>query len=75
LPTLVLQGKSDEMMPAASARAYALRPPGAVYRELAGGHFILLSRYEQVRPLIASFLLGLEQRAPGSPAFVGKPKR
>jgi hypothetical protein len=28
-----------------------------------------------VRPLIGSFLLGLEQRAPGSPLFVGKPKR
>jgi hypothetical protein len=63
------------MMPAASARAYAARSPLAQYRELAGGHLILLSRYQQVRPLISSFLLGLEQRAPGSPAFVGKPKR
>ncbi|HVY31459.1 MAG TPA: hypothetical protein VHB79_33125 [Polyangiaceae bacterium] len=75
LPTLVVQGQSDQMMPAASARAYAARSPLAQYRELAGGHLILLSRYQQVRPLIAGFLLGLEQRAPGSPAFVGKSKR
>jgi pimeloyl-ACP methyl ester carboxylesterase len=75
LPTLVVQGQSDQMMPAASARAYAARNPQAQYHELAGGHLILLSRYQQVRPLIGSFLLGLEQRAPGSPLFAGKPKR
>lgn len=75
LPTLVVQGASDQMMPASLARAYAARPPQAQYRELAGGHFILLSRYQQVRPLVAEFLLGLEQRAPGSPAFVRKPQR
>lgn len=75
LPTLVVQGQSDEMMPAAFARAYAARSPLAQYRELPGGHLILLSRYQLVRPIIESFLLGLEQRAPGSPLFAGKPKR
>jgi pimeloyl-ACP methyl ester carboxylesterase len=75
LPTLVIQGDRDEMMPAAVARAYAAHAPRAQYREIAGGHFILLSRFEQVRPLIASFLVSLEQQAPGSPAFLGKPRR
>src|SRR5258706_9284637 len=40
LPPLVIQGQSDEMMPASAARAYAARAPRAQYRELVGGHFI-----------------------------------
>jgi predicted esterase len=74
LPTLVVQGQSDQMMPAALARAYAARSSRAQYRELTGGHLILLSRYQLVRPIIGSFLLELEQRAPGSPLFTGKSK-
>lgn len=74
IPTLVIQGDRDRMMPAEAARAYAARAPGATYRELRGGHFVLLSRHEQVRPLLADFLLKLEQAAPGSPAFSGRPR-
>jgi hypothetical protein len=75
LPTLVVQGAADRMMSAGTARAYARRSAQAQYRQIPGGHFILLSRHTQVRPLIGDFLLGLEQRAPGSPAFVPQPKR
>jgi pimeloyl-ACP methyl ester carboxylesterase len=75
LPTLVIQGATDRMMTTATARAYAAGPPRAEYHELAGGHLIMLSRYQQVRPLIADFLLKLEQRAPGSPLFSSERKR
>jgi pimeloyl-ACP methyl ester carboxylesterase len=67
LPTLVIQGSSDQMMPAALSRAYAARSERANYRELAGGHFIFLSEHDRVRPLIAQFLSGLEKRATALP--------
>ena len=75
LPTLVVQGTTDQMMPASTARAYAARSPGAIYREVPGGHLIFFSEHERIRSLISSFLLSLEERAPGSPAFVAKPKK
>lgn len=62
LPTLVVQGSSDQMMPAHSARAYTQRNPSVRYREFEGGHLIFLSRYERVRPVIASFLTELEAK-------------
>jgi pimeloyl-ACP methyl ester carboxylesterase len=75
LPTLVVQGSSDQMMSAAGARAYAARGQRATYREIPGGHLIFFSDHERVRSIISSFLLGLEQQAPASPAFVSKPKK
>jgi len=62
LPVLVIQGASDQMMQASSARRYAARSQRATYRELPGGHLIFLSEYAKVRPIIAQFLSQLEQR-------------
>lgn len=62
LPTLVIQGKTDQMMPAASARAYAASSPRARYYEVAGGHLVFLSKYQLIRPVIAEFLRTLERR-------------
>lgn len=56
LPTLVIQGDRDRMMPASHARAYAARGARTRYEEVPGGHLVFLSRPELVRPLIASFL-------------------
>jgi len=56
LPTLVIQGARDRMMPATLARAYADRSRHVRYHEIPGGHFVLLSKHELVRPLIAEFL-------------------
>jgi pimeloyl-ACP methyl ester carboxylesterase len=60
VPTLVIQGARDRMMPAARARAYAAKSPAARYRELPGGHFIFLSRQQEVRAWIAEFLRAQE---------------
>lgn len=63
LPVLVIQGATDQMMPAASARAYARGKTNVQYHERPGGHFIFLSDSTGVRPVIARFLSGLEQQA------------
>lgn len=63
LPVLVVQGTTDQMMPASHARAYAKRGPNVKYHELPGGHLILLSDHARVRALIAQFLSDLEKRA------------
>lgn len=62
LPTLVVQGATDQMMPARFSRAYAQRNPNVRYREVAGGHLVFLSRHEMVRPIIAEFLTELESK-------------
>lgn len=67
LPVLVVQGSLDQAMPASLARAYAARSSSVTYRELAGGHFIFLSKYETVRPIIAQFLSTLEKTATALP--------
>jgi pimeloyl-ACP methyl ester carboxylesterase len=67
LPVLVVQGSSDQMMPAPAARQYAARSPRITYREVTGGHFIFLSAHERVRPIIAAFLSDLEKRATALP--------
>jgi pimeloyl-ACP methyl ester carboxylesterase len=61
LPVLVVQGKTDQMMPAPYARAYAAKGPRVQYYEVPGGHLVLLSRYQMVRPVIAGFLRSLER--------------
>jgi pimeloyl-ACP methyl ester carboxylesterase len=67
LPVLVVQGSSDQMMPAAFARAYAAKSARVSYRELTGGHLLFLSEHARVRPLIAGFLQDLEKRATALP--------
>jgi pimeloyl-ACP methyl ester carboxylesterase len=64
LPTLVVQGSRDSMTPAAFARAYAAKSARARYREIAGGHFVFLSKSELVRPAIADFLRENQAGAP-----------
>ncbi|HEX6244639.1 MAG TPA: hypothetical protein VFZ61_27160 [Polyangiales bacterium] len=56
LPTLIVQGTLDRMMPAARARAFAGQSRRVRYRELQGGHLIFLSQQQKVRALIADFL-------------------
>lgn len=67
LPVLMVQGSTDQMMPAAAARAYAAQSSRIIYREVAGGHFVFLSAHERVRPLLAEFLSNLEKRATALP--------
>jgi predicted esterase len=56
LPTLVVQGKGDEMMPARLVRAHARRAPYAEYVELPGGHFVFLSRHDEVGRALREWL-------------------
>jgi len=60
LPVLVVQGKDDQMMPASYAREYAANGHDVRYEEVDGGHLVLFSRYQRVRPLVAQFLKELE---------------
>ena len=60
LPVLVVQGATDRMMPASHARDYASRASNVRYHEIAGGHLVILSRSDEVRPVIADFLRGQE---------------
>jgi pimeloyl-ACP methyl ester carboxylesterase len=63
LPTLVVQGESDRMMPPEYARAYAEGHNNVSYHELKGGHLIQLSSHLEVRAVIGAFLRDLESRA------------
>lgn len=57
LPTLVLQGRTDAMMPAAIARRYAsAQGRSARYVELAAGHFAMLLRRSESQAAIAEWL-------------------
>jgi hypothetical protein len=56
LPTLVVHGSQDTMTPAASARTFAERHK-ASYAELAGGHFVLLTRRTEAREAIVKWLM------------------
>jgi hypothetical protein len=58
----VIQGSTDQMMPAAYARAYAAQAESVRYRELPGGHFVFLSKYDRIRPWVRGFLMANEQR-------------
>jgi pimeloyl-ACP methyl ester carboxylesterase len=56
LPTLVVHGTDDALASAASARAFAERTH-ATYQGFPGGHFVLLTRREEVRKAIADWLM------------------
>jgi len=55
LPTLVLHGSHDNMMPASLARQYAART-GARYQAFDGTHFALLERHAEMTQALAEFL-------------------
>lgn len=74
VPTLMVQGRTDAMMPTASMRAFAHRlGAGATYVETEGGHFAFLDHAEECRSAISTWLLQRErasrpERAPFHPA-------
>lgn len=55
LPTLVIQGKDDQNMPAEDARLFA-SSTHATYAEFDGGHFVQLMRRHEVRPVMSAWL-------------------
>jgi pimeloyl-ACP methyl ester carboxylesterase len=56
LPTLVVHGSEDTMTPVAAARAFVERHK-ASYTELAGAHFVLLTRRTEAREAIVKWLM------------------
>ncbi|WP_233582502.1 alpha/beta fold hydrolase [Corallococcus sp. CA053C] len=57
VPTLVVQGRTDTMMPTSSMRAFAHRLGGkGTYVELDSGHFAFLDRHEDCRRAISTWL-------------------
>ncbi len=53
IPTLVIQGLADELVPPESTRALTARIPGAVYQEIPGDHII--TRLSAVHQLALEF--------------------
>jgi pimeloyl-ACP methyl ester carboxylesterase len=61
LPTLIVQGRDDERMPAVLARAFAQRAgTRATYVELPGDHFLLVERADEVRQRITAWFERME---------------
>jgi pimeloyl-ACP methyl ester carboxylesterase len=61
LPTLLVQGRDDERMPAALAQAFARRAgAGATYIEVPGDHFVLVERADELREQIAAWFARME---------------
>jgi pimeloyl-ACP methyl ester carboxylesterase len=63
LPTLVIQGSQDSMMPPSSARDFADRVH-ASYAEFEAGHFVLLTKRPEARAAISRWLALQEQKNP-----------
>ncbi|HTO72729.1 MAG TPA: alpha/beta fold hydrolase, partial [Gemmatimonadales bacterium] len=62
LPTLVVSGASDRLMPAEGMKAMAAIIPGAVYQSIEGaGHLPPLERAEESTAAIATFLGGISR--------------
>jgi predicted esterase len=55
IPTLVVQGRSDSMMPARNGRACA-RQTGAQYVEIDSGHFMLIDHDEELVRAVRAWL-------------------
>jgi pimeloyl-ACP methyl ester carboxylesterase len=70
VPTLLVQGADDDMMPAALARSYVARHPSAEMAELDGTHFVMLERAAAFRATLTRFLIArrdeVERRAAGA---------
>jgi pimeloyl-ACP methyl ester carboxylesterase len=61
LPTLLVQGRDDERMPATLAQAFARRAgAGATYVEVPGDHFVLVERAEELREQLAAWFARME---------------
>ncbi len=62
LPTLVISGAADLLMPAEGMRAMAAAIPGSIYHSIEGaGHLVPLERAEETTAVIAAFLGGLSR--------------
>jgi pimeloyl-ACP methyl ester carboxylesterase len=61
LPTLIVQGRDDERMPAALAQAFVQRVgTQATYVELPGDHFVLVERADELRQRITAWFERVE---------------
>lgn len=66
IPTLIVQGRYDSMMPTPMMRAFAERTgPLATYFEVNSGHFAFLDRYAECERAIAQWLVKRERINPG----------
>lgn len=63
-PTLVLAGRNDQIVPLVNGRILAHCIPDARLEIVSGGHLFLVSRSEEVMPLIRDFLDAEETRRP-----------
>jgi pimeloyl-ACP methyl ester carboxylesterase len=62
IPTLIVQGRHDSMMPTSLMRAFAERTgPLATYFEVNSGHFAFLDRYEECERAISAWLVKRER--------------
>lgn len=55
-PTLVISGTDDPLVPVASARQLADRIPNAQLRLFDDGHLVLMTRLDEIAPLLRDFL-------------------
>lgn len=55
-PTLIVWGKNDKIFPAAGAHPYKRNLPEVEFHLIDSGHFVLEDRFDEVVPLIGSFL-------------------
>lgn len=56
VPTLVMTGREDRLVPPANAQMIAERIPGAVLKELPGGHVFFIEHPELFNPLVTEFI-------------------
>ena len=62
IPTLIVQGRHDSMMPTSMMRAFAERAgPLATYFEVNSGHFAFLDRYQECERAISAWLVERER--------------
>ncbi len=56
IPTMVMTGSEDRLVPPGNARMIAERIPGAVLKELPGGHMFFMEHPELFNPLVVEFI-------------------
>lgn len=65
-PTLVLAGENDQIVPVINGRFLARLIPNARLKVVQGGHLFLVSRADEVIPLIRDFLNNVDVPAPAT---------
>jgi 3-oxoadipate enol-lactonase len=56
VPTMVLTGSEDRLVPPGNARMIAERIPNAIFKELPGGHGFFIEHPESINPLVIQFV-------------------